>query len=81
MDERRSRKSTDKKNRLSPKIAERLNKKGTRLAAILSTFFAFWCAFKVRIHSGLDNLSEVKHAKEELTAEPEALDCRDADPF
>ncbi len=55
------------------KIAERLNKKGTRLAAILSTFFAFWCAFKVRIHSGLDDESEVKHAKEELTAESGAL--------
>jgi hypothetical protein len=55
-------------------LSEQLSKKGTRSAAILSTFFAMWCAFKIRLRVGVGDGDQIDEAEEEEAIETQFME-------
>ena len=54
--------------------SEGLSKKGTRLAAILSTFFAMGCASKVRRHFGIRKGDDIEETHESAVIEVRSVE-------
>jgi hypothetical protein len=57
------------------KAGEELREKGTRLAAILGTFFAMWCALKIRAHLRICGGDEIEDATDGALIESQSEDC------